>query len=389
MKVLYDYQAFTMQYFGGISKCLCELIEHLPYEIKTEISICQSKNIHLQESGLVRNLGNVQLDEKMFLKCFPFHGMGHIYKLLTKLGWIHGAEGVNQKCSIEALKKQQFDVFHPTFYNPYFLSYIGSKPWVITIHDMMPELFPQYFNQDDMQIVFKRKYLNKASAIIAVSENTKKDIVNILGIPENKITVIYHGGPIVETIKDPPIFHKPYFLYVGNRIGYKNFHQTLVDFSFFHSDYKNVLLVCTGNDFNQSEREMIAQLALANNVIYYKADDKQMKNLYTNAIAFVYPSLYEGFGMPILEAFAYGCPVLLNQKSCFPEIAGNAGIYFDSIEGHSNLPKYLGYIYNIDNMERSKIVNNGYKRLKNFSWKKSAKQLARVYINAINESYSL
>jgi glycosyltransferase involved in cell wall biosynthesis len=306
--------------------------------------------------------------------------MGHVYRWLTKFGLIHGAENINQMHTIGALKMQDFDIFHPTFYDPYFLNYINKKPWVITIHDMIPELFPQYFRRNDPQIEFKRKYLSRASAIIAVSENTKRDIVNILGIPEERISVIYHGGPEIEKINMPPFFGKPYFLYVGNRFGYKNFKQTLIDFSIFHLKYKDVLLICTGEPFTRNEKKLIEQLSITNNTVHLKVDGLQIKNLYAHALAFIYPSLYEGFGMPILEAFAYGCPALLNEKSCFPEIAGKAGIFFNSVEGNSNLPKYLDYMYNINHLERSKLINKGYERLKDFSWKNSSAKLSDIYM---------
>ena len=379
MKVLYDHQAFTFQRFGGVSKCFCELISNMPADISTEIAVKESENVHLMESHLCPLIKMPKLNHSKWKKMFPFKGSGIIYRILMRLGLISTQETVNKHYAIQKLKEQHFDVFHPTFFDSYFLKYIGNKPWVITVHDMMPELFPDYFNQNDEQIQFKRKYLNKASAIVAVSEQTKKDIVRLLNIPAEKITVIYHGGPKREAVNNPSIVDSLYILYVGTRNAYKNFPQTLKDFAAFHNKHSEVKMVCTGGGFTADERKMIEDLKVKDAVLHIPASGFEMKILYAHALAFVYPSLYEGFGMPILEAFAYGCPVLLNNKSSFPEIASDAGIYFESEPGKSNLPEVLERFFSINNQERKRIISKGYKRLEFFSWDMSVKKLINLY----------
>lgn len=381
MKVLYDHQAFTFQRFGGVSKCFCELISNMPADISTEIAVKESENVHLIESHLCPLIKMPKLNHSKWKKMFPFKGSGTIYRILMRLGLISTSETVNKHYAIQKLKEQDFDVCHPTFFDSYFLNYIGNKPWVITVHDMMPELFPDYFNQNDEQILFKRKNLSKASAIVAVSEQTKKDIVRLLNIPAEKITVIYHGGPEREAVNNPSIVDSPYILYVGTRNAYKNFPQTLKDFATFHNKHSEVKMVCTGGGFTADERKMIEDLKVKDAVLHIPASGFEMKILYAHALAFVYPSLYEGFGMPILEAFAYGCPVLLNNKSCFPEIASDAGIYFESEPGKSNLPEVLDKIYSLSIEERNIIIERGFVRLRDFSWEKSAEKLASVYRN--------
>lgn len=384
MKVLYDYQAFTMQYFGGVSKCFCELISNLPKEVKTKIAIFQSNNVHLRDSKLVQGLKPVKFDEIKFRNRIPIKGMHKFYGIMTSLHILKGAEFYNHKVSVESLLSKDFDVFHPTFFDPYFLKYLGSRPWVITVHDMMPELFPQYYKRWDIQRTFKRKYLKDASAIVAVSETTKKDIIRLLGIPEDKITVIYHGGPKVEYISDPPLVDSSYFLYVGVRRNFKNFNQTVVDFMNFHKYNKNIKLVCTGSDFTSEERKFFKELRIEDSIIHYKASDSQLKNLYAHAIAFIYPSLYEGFGMPILEAYAYGCPVMLNDIEVFHEIAGDAAIFFSSKTGHSNLTKHMEEMFSMNKYDRNKLIEAGYKQLSKYSWKRSAEKLADLYKSVVS-----
>lgn len=383
MKVLYDHQAFTFQKFGGVSKCFCKLIENLPSRVNAKISVIESENVHLLESHLCPNVVEPTMNWRKWKSLFPFRGSGFFFRLFMRLGVLKTAESVNEHYAIKMLSKGDFDLFHPTFFSPYFLKYIGKKPWVITVHDMMPELFPEYFNQNEEQILFKKKYLNQAAAIVAVSEQTKNDIVRLLGVSAHKISVVYHGGPKIEHVKDNSMIGAPYFLYVGTRTAYKNFRQTLIDFSAFHQEHPQVKLVCTGSSFSQEELIKLEELGIKDAVEQIYANGEEMKSLYAHAIAFIYPSLYEGFGMPILEAFAYGCPVLLNDKSCFPEIAGEAGIFFDSEPGKSNLLNALEYVYGLSYAEREAIIEKGYKRLSLFSWAKSAEKLTKVYEGVI------
>lgn len=380
MKVLYDYQAFTMQYFGGVSKSYCELISHLPEDVSVEIGVTQSNNVHLIQSGLCPMLESVNLDFKTFLPSFHFRGKGHLYLWFNRLfPFFSSVEHINKKRSIELLQAGDFDVFHPTFFDDYFLPYLSGKPFILTVHDMMPELFSQYFNKKNIQIVGKRKLVEKADAIIVVSEQTKLDLVEILKVPENKINVIYHGSPVHEKIIENALINEPYFLYIGTREGYKNFYQLIVDFSKFSVKHENVLLVCTGDNFTSRELEIFKIYNIIDRVVHFSATDENIKNLYAHAIAFVYPSLYEGFGMPILEAFAYGCPVLLNNKSCFPEIAGDAGVYFLSDDRGSDLAEKLEMVFSWNGKERDKIIQLGYEKLSSYSWQKSAKLLKDLY----------
>ena len=387
MKILYDHQAFTFQKFGGVSRCFCELIAQMPEGLETEISVRQSDNVHLLESHLCDGrLEPVTMNARIWNKKFPYKGFKRLYITLRRAGLLSTMESANEHYSCRKLKEGNFDIFHPTFFDPYFLPLIGNKPWVFTVHDMMPEIITDYFKPNNGQTMFKRRYLPQAAHIIAVSENTKKDLMKLMGVEDDRITVIYHGGPAREVITAPRMVGEPYFLYVGTRVAYKNFQQTLIDFADFHKEHPEVKLVCTGSDFVTSERQWMKDLGIADAVEHISVSDEQMKNLYTNAIAFVYPSLYEGFGMPILEAYAYGCPVLLNNKSCFPEIAADAAIYFDSVKGRSDLPAKLAEVYGLSTNERQHVIEQGYDRLSLFSWKASAEKLARVYEGVLGRS---
>ena len=377
MKVLYDYQAFSMQRYGGVSKCFCELIKSLDGSVNYEILINKSNNTHLRQSNLCNNLDG-GFDYYSFLPNISFKGKKRLYLAFEKLNLIRTIEKENLSFAKENISNREFDVFHPTFYNPYFLERIGNKPFVLTIHDMMPELFPQFYRQDDPQIVWKRKLAQKASHIIAVSNNTKKDIIKLLGVSPKKISVIYHGGPEVrEHISDRD--YPPYFLFVGMRTGYKNFFYMLDEFGRFNAIHKEYKLICVGMPFEKNEKDYIESKGLANVITCVKANDTELSSYYAHARAFVYPSLYEGFGMPILEAFAAGCPVILNNASCFPEIAGTSAVYFENQKGRSSLFDAFECVHRMSEQERENLIKSGFNRLHFFSWQDSAKKLASVY----------
>lgn len=385
MKVLYDHQIFTLQNYGGISRYFCEIIRNRPSDAEIKLSVAESDNIYLHDYFSMPSLKKKHLEYSTFAKGKRLIGKYHAYHFLEKTGLLNTSKNVNDKNCIKDLKEGDYDIFHPTYYDDYFSHYLGQKPLVITIHDMIPELFPQQFKNDN-QASQKKKLAQKADAIIAVSENTKNDIVRILGINPSKIYVIYHGGPEIEKVNSTPIINKPYFLFVGRRFGYKNFYLTLHEFAEVHKKYPNISLVCTGDKFENEEIENINRLGLQSAIIQLSTQDDILKNLYANALALIFPSQYEGFGLPILEAYAYGCPVVLNHASCFPEIAGNAAVWFNESDSSFTLQKAMETIINLDNPGRIGLKQCGYERLKNFSWKNSSAKMFELYKNIIESA---
>ena len=376
-KVLYDYQAFAMQTHGGVSRCFMELYKHLPGSVNAQIAIKESDNVYIKDIESVKPAHDRY---NKFVCPHNFWGKGHLHLWYDKL--THGGyyPNYNKTYSIELLRKGDFDVFHPTFFSDYFLPYLNGKPFVLTIHDMIPELYPQYFSRDDIQVVMKKKLAPLASAIIAVSENTKKDIIRILGIPDNKIHVIYHGCSFPHTSKREIQISNPYLLYVGDRNNYKNFDlfvQYVTPFLLSHAEMR---VMCTGRSFNCKEKELFTKHQLEERFVHYwVSSDDEFFSLYHQALCFVYPSEYEGFGIPILEAYKAGCPVLLNNASCFPEIAGDAAVYFhmDSID--SDIVEKLEKIYSYSEKERNALLAKQQERLALYSWEQSANQMAKIY----------
>lgn len=208
--------------------------------------------------------------------------------------------------------------------------------------------------------------------------DTPYDLVRIMNIPSERVTVIPHGAPSTPP-RRKPIFDSPYLLYVGARWSYKNFEPFISECSHIIAQNPDLHVVCTGEPFLEKEMEFFTKLGIKENVINKPhVSEAQLQALYQHAIAFVYPSAYEGFGIPILEAFVNGCPVLLNNASCFPEIGEDAALYFD-IKQEGDLAEHINRLQKCSNEERKQIIIRGEKRARQFSWQESAKKMKRIY----------
>lgn len=380
MRILFDHQAFEMQRIGGVSRSYAELISHLrDMGCDCTIGIKESDNVYLREKNLVPKTKPLHYwHDLLFEGKKLFKGQRTLArKALGLMGHDNDCLQINKEYCIKLLKKQRFDVFEPTFFDSFFLPYLKDKPFVMTVHDMIPELFPEFFPKDDFQIVQKKKLCPLASHIHVPSEKTKEDLVNILPIDPEKVSVIPHGRPEYDdTFLFQPIVDFPYLLFVGERDGYKNFSAFLGECSTVVKRFSEIHIVCTGRDFNEKEKKEIGELGLGEKVIHRFADEFVLRNLYHFAVAFVFPSAYEGFGLPILEAFANDCPVMLNNASCFPEVAGDAAVYFDMNRKGDMYEKFVAlYMSGLNN----EMIQKGRTRLEKYSWNQSAESLKNIY----------
>lgn len=374
MRILYDHQIFQGQCVGGISNSFINLIKNFPSSVEIKIAIKDSDNVHLKESGLVKL--HPFSSEQNFISSRYFYGKGYLFRFLSNLYPSIDSRKVNKQYSIDLLKRGQFDVFHPTFFRDYFIPYLNGRPFVLTVHDMIPEKFDI---NDALQRVNKKILTEKASHIIAVSKKTKEDLIDMLHVPESKITVIYHGISDNLPIKEVFVDAEQYILFVGQRGGYKNFIPMVEALVPVLKRHQALKILCTGSDFAKSECIFFKRYGIENQMIHVRPSDAELRYLYTKALCFVFPSLYEGFGIPILEAWAGGCPVLLNRKSCFPEIAQDAAVYFTLDENYSDLAETMETFLSMTKNDKQLLLERQNKRLIEFSWKKSAEQLLEVY----------
>ena len=378
MRVLFDYQAFEMQRFGGVSRSYAELISHLQKgeSVNCTIGIKESDNVHLKECRLDSNVKSLHYThKKWFERKKWFKGQRTLTrKIMRVTGHENDGLKINQEYCIKLLKRKKFDIFEPTFFDLYFLPHLNGKPFVLTVHDMIPELL----GVDEPQAKQKKTLCPLATHIHVPSQNTKDDLMRIMGIPSEKITVIPHGSPDIPPQREP-LFDFPYLLYVGARWSYKNFEPFIKECAHVISHSPNLYVVCTGESFSDEETVLLSNLRIQEQVINMPhITEDQLQALYQHAVAFVYPSAYEGFGIPILEAFVNGCPVLLNNASCFPEVGGDAAIYFD-INRRGDLAEHIEAFLQAPEEDRADLIARGRERAKLFSWEESARKLLHVY----------
>lgn len=354
VSVLYDNQIFCLQKIGGISRYFYELIKRNENSI---LPLLYTENFYLKES------------KKNILK-------SKFIKIINFL--------INKVYMIFVLKTKNYDIFHPTYYDSYFLNLNIKTPFVITVYDMIHEIYgDSFFANNKTTTILKRKLCEKADGIIAISEKTKEDIINYFNINPDKIKVIYLGSNLNKNIKDIKL-PKKYILFTGGRKGYKNFDLFLKSISKILIEDKDLYLVCTGESFTNKEIENMKKLKIENKVHQILANDDEMYTIYYNAECFVFPSLYEGFGIPILEAFEAGTPLVLSNTSCFPEIAGDAGEYFDPINEKSIETAIKNVLY--DPIQKMKLIKNGKERLKKFNWDKTSKETLEFYESILKKT---
>ena len=363
MKILFDHQTFTRQEFGGISRYFYELLNQgmMDKENQVNLSLLFSNNAYLTENEQIR-----------YQRFFP----GKFFKGKVRLQLY-----INELYSSKLIRKQNFDILHPTYYDTYFLKHIKNKPFTITYLDMIHEKFVGQFPElgfDRTLMENKRMLIHEADRVIAISQATKDDMVDHYGVNADKVEVIHLGSSFDVAQIDPVrMINKPYILYVGSRDYYKNFQFCLESISPILRKY-DISLVCGGGgQFSTLEVEFIEKLQLKELVQNFAINDIILGNLYRYSEAFIFPSLYEGFGIPVLEAFSCGAPCLLSNGGSLPEVGGDAAIYFDPADSDS-IKTAVELILGNHNLKQE-LIKKGEERLLEFSWRKTYDKTLKFY----------
>ncbi|NLG06361.1 MAG: glycosyltransferase family 4 protein [Candidatus Pacebacteria bacterium] len=285
-----------------------------------------------------------------------------------------------------------FDFFHST------LPFKFLTKTVVTIHDVIPLIFPKHYNpgiRGRIKLFRQKLALKTVDLIITDSESSKKDIIEFLGVPEKKIRVIYLAAnprlkPLSETVlrSQQRKLNLPahYLLYVGDINYNKNLVQLIKSLKFIPPHVK---LVCVGNNFHPQEipewaaiEKQIALSDVAKRVKFIEDvtsnDPDCLTAIYQSAIAYIQPSIYEGFGLPILEAMRCQTPVICAKNSSLPEIAGNFAYYVEKAKAE-DFAEAVKNILNWKNKERQDFIKKAGSWEKKFSWEKTAKQTIKVY----------
>lgn len=359
MRILYDGAVTQAQGAGGIKRYFTSLIERLPSDFQPHFTTCRA-SVETEPSH-----------PRLRIHRFPRFRPQRLSLKLEEVFFGRVQDSF------------RFDIAHPTYYTLLSQGEVRDYrcPVVITVWDMIHELFPELY-PDSQFVERKRRAIEAADAVLCISENTKRDLLARHRVDEKKIFVTYLGTDLDATLVqgDESTPSRPYFLYVGARAGYKNFDGLLSAFAQAATLAPDIALHAVGPQFSLEEAGRIDELGLTGRVeVYSKVRDRQLAALYGHSIALVYPSLYEGFGIPPLEAMHCGTPVVASNRASIPEVVGNAGILFDP-DCTNELTDILVSLAR-DPSSREPLIERGYERARQFSWDKTAQQTIEVYRN--------
>ncbi|ELZ0879486.1 glycosyltransferase family 4 protein [Salmonella enterica] len=276
------------------------------------------------------------------------------------------------------LRKKTDVVFLPGYIPPLFC----SKKFIITIHDL------NHLDLNDNSSLFKRLFYNfiikrgcrKAYKIFTVSNFSKERIVAWSGVNPNKIVTVYNGVSSLFNADVKPLnLGYKYLLCVGNRKTHKN--EKCVISAFAKADIDpSIKLVFTGNPCNDLEK-LIIQHGLSERVKFFGfVSEKDLPSLYKGSLGLVFPSLYEGFGLPVVEGMACGIPVLTSLTSSLPEVAGDAAILVDPLSEDA-ITKGISWLIN-DSELRKHLIQKGLLRAKRFNWQNVVSEIEMVLTEA-------
>lgn len=350
-----DDQIFLSQVRGGISRYFVELMRAYQADPSLDIEVVSrprwTQNEHLLDSGLGRTPP---------LKAARRRG---VIMRANRLGRGPGSA----------------DVMHHTQYDRRYLRHparVGLR--VVTVFDMIPELFPEMFPGGSPHRD-KRQFVEAADLILCISEATRADLVRVYGDPTATVRVTPLG---VDARFHPnatrhPALPERYVLFVGERGGYKDFDVLLKAFALAELPQDVMLAVVGGGAADPAERANLRSLGLVDRVVRIAPIDSDLPGAYAHAQCFVFPSRYEGFGLPTLEAMACGCPAILAASAAHPEVGGDAALYFPPGD-HSELARVLSRLIGRPDL-RTQQRAAGLARAQRFTWTETARRTVRAY----------
>jgi glycosyltransferase involved in cell wall biosynthesis len=366
VRIIYSHDIFSFQAYGGISRYLVEIAKRIPAN-EARVQIFAGLYINQYLKGLPGLMG---------LK-FPVLKSRGVTARIVNASMYYMRKSLNHLLQRVFTRPDPRTIFHLSYY-----TYPPSKKklrLVVTVYDMIREIFGEYFPHDNRTSHLKRLCCEQADKIIVISNCTKKDLMNLFGVNDEKIAVIYPANPLENVVigEKEEVIQTPYLFYVGARRGYKNFDRFLQAFAQSSLLRKDFALMCFGDRFSPAEQKRLKDLALDHRVHQISGNDSLLASYYKHARAFVFPSLYEGFGIPLLEAMGAGCPILCSDRGPFPEIVGDAGIYFDP-ENVNHMQSILEKVL-FDDTLLKEIVKRGYQRSFAFSWHRTVSETLALY----------
>lgn len=364
MLVAMDEQIFAIQPYGGISRMFVELAQQFG-------------------SGAVADLELMPLHAPIVNR--------YILDDPSLSRRLHAQPARNQWTALaryfsRVRVKTAADIVHNTFYLPHGLTPIGGAKRIVTVHDMIPELMPHTRRRLDW-LTMKRRYVDSADHIICVSEATKQDLIKVFGLTKAPISVVHHGVD--------PRFHpgvpradflpERYLVFVGHRNQYKDADVLFRAFARVSAQVDDLQLLCVGgNGLSTQEVERLKELGIRDRVSQRYLSDDLMASAYAHAELFVFPSHFEGFGLPALEAMACGTPAVLARATSLPEVGGDAAAYFEPGDDRELAETILRLLD--DAGAREDLRSRGLDRAREFTWTRAAERTAAAYRAALGDT---
>jgi len=367
VRVMFDSQIFCFQRFGGISRYIASLASEM-----------------------------MKMQDVLPLIVAPFHCndyLEHLPRSLVrgkKIAWLKNAKLAAYAASAlpSILWEHRFrpDILHNTYYYP--ARRAAAARQIVTVYDLIHEKYPGNLSASSSIVRWKAAAIARADHVICISENTRRDVLNTYRIDEDRVSVTYLGYSALENLlsdESASAFRTrvlgenvPYLLFVGVRVGYKNFGGFLDAYAGSEWLRKNFYVLCFGGgNFTPSEQLTISQSNLTERVKYVGGSDSVLASCYSHASLFVYPSYYEGFGLPPLEAMSLDCPVACSNTSSLPEVVGDAAVMFDPARPDSIRLALESVLASVS--LAASLVDRGRVRKLHFSWKECAKNTVEVY----------
>ena len=362
MRVVYDHQIFSAQRYGGVSRYFVELAGRMAERNDCSVGILAFAHINAHLRGVPSN----------YVRGIRIPRLPHTDRL---------RQHVDDALTRVALRFDHPDILHETYYSAVSLSPTGV-PTVVTVYDMIHERFPQYFSNAGTITHRKREAVARAAHVICISESTRQDLLERFPVDPSRVSVVY----LASSVRCPPNATNTrmkqearYLLFVGHRGGYKNFVTLLRALPQIPAHLQPIrLILFGGGPLTLSERGEMALLGISETLVSHcEGDDTLLANLYANAAAFVYPSLYEGFGIPVLEAMSCGCPVICGNTSSLLELASGAAELCDTSSA-AELAAAITSV--IGSSKRSDELRElGANRCVSFSWDRCANETYEIY----------
>ena len=360
MRVAFDEQIFAIQRYGGISRMFAQLARQFVLEPIEDVQV-------LPFNAPVVNrylLDHPELSGPL--------GAREARNEWTALAHYLTRPQTHPRC----------EIVHNSFYLPHGLAPVKGAKRIVTVHDMIPECLPHTRRRLD-RLTLKRRYVQRADHIICVSEAPRDDLESIYGPLDVPVSVVHHGvderfHPDVPRLDVLP---ERYVLFVGNRGQYKDAQVLFEAFAAIARDFPDLHLLCVGGaGLSPREVQWLTERGIRDRVSQRYLSDAEIASAYAHAEVFVFPSRFEGFGLPALEAMASGTPVILANATSLPEVGADAAVYFtpgNAEELASALASVL-----TDPLIQQQLITRGRERAATFTWHAAAEKTAAVYRQA-------